>query len=64
MGPIPDDELELGTSTMAVPVADARGAVPAAMSVSTFAARVTLDEMREQFLPVLRVHADRVGRML
>ncbi|WP_028935977.1 IclR family transcriptional regulator domain-containing protein [Pseudonocardia spinosispora] len=59
-----DEELELGMRTMAVPVADARGTVRAAMSVSTFAARVTLDEMREQFLPVLRVHADRVGRML
>jgi IclR family pca regulon transcriptional regulator len=59
-----DEELELGMRSMAVPVRDARGRTRAAMSASTFAARVTIEEMRAQFLPVLRTHAERLGRML
>ncbi|MGY1703725.1 IclR family transcriptional regulator C-terminal domain-containing protein [Geodermatophilus sp. SYSU D00697] len=59
-----DEELELGIRTMAVPVRDSSGRVVAAMSAAAFASRVTLEDMQATFLPVLRRHADRLGRML
>ncbi len=59
-----DEELEYGVRTMAVPVVDSTGTTHAAMSVSAFAARTRLDEMRSRFLPVLRREAESLGRML
>jgi IclR family transcriptional regulator, pca regulon regulatory protein len=59
-----DEELELGIRTMAVPVRDSSGRVQAAMSAAAFASRVTLQDMAAEFLPVLRDHAGRLGRML
>lgn len=59
-----DEELEYGVRTMAVPVTDSTGETRAAMSVSAFAARTSLDEMRSRFLPVLRREAESLGRML
>ncbi|HEY0694600.1 MAG TPA: IclR family transcriptional regulator C-terminal domain-containing protein, partial [Kribbella sp.] len=59
-----DEELELGMRAMAVPVRDARGRMVAAMSVSTSTARVSSDELRDRFLPVLLEHATRFGRNL
>ncbi|TKA11908.1 IclR family transcriptional regulator domain-containing protein [Actinacidiphila oryziradicis] len=59
-----DEELELGMRSMATPVKDSRGATRAALSVSAFTARIGLEDMRERFLPVLKEHADRIGRML
>jgi IclR family pca regulon transcriptional regulator len=59
-----DEELELGMRTMAVPVHDSHGHVRAAMSVAAFTARISLSAMKATFAPVLREHADRLGRML
>jgi IclR family pca regulon transcriptional regulator len=59
-----DGELESGLRSVAVPVRDSRGTMHAAMSVSASAARVSLEEMRERFLPVLRQHAEQLGRVL
>jgi IclR family pca regulon transcriptional regulator len=59
-----DEELELGMRSMAVPVRDGRGRTVAAMSVSAFTARVSLEQLRDRFLPVLRGHAERLGRLL
>lgn len=59
-----DEELELGMRTMAVPVKDASDSVKGAMSISAFAARMTLDEMRARFIPVLQAEAARLGQML
>jgi IclR family pca regulon transcriptional regulator len=59
-----DEELELGMRSMAAPVKDSQGRTRAAISVSAFSARVTLEEMHEGFLPVLREHAAGLGRML
>lgn len=61
---VTDEELELGLRSIAVPVTDSRGAVAAAMSVSAFAARVTVEGMTETFLPPLREHAALLGRMI
>jgi IclR family pca regulon transcriptional regulator len=59
-----DEELELGVRTMAVPVRDSRGLIHAAMSVSAFSGRVTIRDLSEGFLPVLRREADKLGSML
>jgi IclR family pca regulon transcriptional regulator len=59
-----DEELELGMRAMAVPVADSRGRVKAAVSVSALAARVSLQALRDDFQPVLRRAAEAIGRRL
>lgn len=59
-----DEELELGMRSMAVPVRNAQGKVVAAMSISTFTARLTLQELRDQCLPVLQKNAALLGCML
>lgn len=50
---VSDEELELGLRSIAVPVANARGEVVLAMSVSLHAARMTVEKMVEQALPAL-----------
>lgn len=59
-----DEELELGMRTMAVPVLDSSGRTHGAMSISAFAARMTLDDMRDRFVPVLQSEAGKLGQML
>jgi IclR family transcriptional regulator, pca regulon regulatory protein len=59
-----DEELELGMRSLAVPVRDPRGQTHAAMAVSAFTARVSLDELHTRFVPVLQRHAARLGRLL
>jgi IclR family pca regulon transcriptional regulator len=59
-----DEELELGLRSLAVPVRSSRGDIVAAMSVSAFAARVTVNELLQAFLPPLREHATLLGRMV
>ena len=59
-----DEELELGLRTMAIPVQDSQGRTHAAMSVSSLAVRVTLEDMARNFLPVLQLEASRLGNML
>jgi IclR family transcriptional regulator, pca regulon regulatory protein len=48
-----DQELEVGLRSIAVPVADVRGTVVAAINVGAHASRATLDDMRGRFLPAL-----------
>lgn len=52
-----DEELELGMRSMAVPVLNSVGDIVAACSLSTSAARVSLEEMHERYLPLLRATA-------
>jgi IclR family pca regulon transcriptional regulator len=59
-----DQELEDGLRSIAVPVRGANGTVLAAMNVSTHASRVSLDEMRQRFLPVLTQGARSLGSVL
>lgn len=59
-----DEELELGMRSMAMPVKDPRGVTRAALSVSAFTARISKQGMVEEFLPVLREHAQAIGKML
>ncbi len=48
-----DQELELGVRSVAAPIRDAGGRVVAAMNASGHASRVTLAQMKRQFLPGL-----------
>jgi len=48
-----DQEMELGLRTLAVPLRNHRGEVVAALNVSAIAARVSLEMLRERFLPIL-----------
>lgn len=59
-----DEELELGMRTLAVPVRDARGGVRAAMSVSAFTARVSMEEMTGRYREILDREAARLARTL
>lgn len=55
-----DQELETGVRSIAVPLRDAGGRTIAAMNASSHAGRVTLEQMREEFLPMLLDAAGRV----
>ncbi len=59
-----NEEIELGMRALAVPVTDGQGRVQAAVSVSAYAARVSVEEMRDRFAPVLRRIAQDIGRRL
>ncbi|MEH2594944.1 IclR family pca regulon transcriptional regulator [Bradyrhizobium sp. AZCC 1577] len=61
---VTDEELEIGLRSIAVPVVDSRGSVIAAMSASASSARITIQQMIKGFVPVLRRHADGLGRVL
>lgn len=59
-----DQELEIGLRSIAVAVRNPVGEVVAAMNVSAQASRVSLRQMVDTFLPVLRSAADRLGSQL
>lgn len=59
-----DGELEIGVRSIAAPLRDRNGRVVAAMNVSTHPSRVTLDQLRGEFLPALVETAKRVSEQL
>lgn len=59
-----DQELEIGLRSIAVPVRNVVGEVVAAMNVGAQATRVSLRDMVDTFLPILRSAADRLGGQL
>ena len=59
-----DQELEEGLRSIAVPVRDRSGALVAAMNVSGQANRVSVDDMKRAFLPVLRQAAAELEELL
>ena len=50
--------------SVAVPIHDPRRAVAAAINLSAHAARVTVDELKRRFLPLLREAAERIEIVL
>ncbi|WP_238324712.1 MULTISPECIES: IclR family transcriptional regulator domain-containing protein [Paenarthrobacter] len=58
------EELELGMHSLAVPVADSRGACVATISVSAFTGRIGIDELVDKALPILRLAAEGLGKTL
>ncbi len=59
-----DQEMELGLRTLAVPLRNHRGEVVAALNVSALAARVSLEVLRERFLPILLEAQQRLRPLL
>ena len=58
-----DEELEIGLRSIAVPISIGGGQVIAGLNVSAQAARVSIGEMVEAFLPRLRQAADEIGAL-
>lgn len=61
---ISNEELEIGMSSMAVPVKNRSGEIEAALSVSVFSGRVAVTTLEQTFLPVLLAVAARLQRSL
>ena len=59
-----DGELEQGLRTIAAPIFDSTGQCVAAMNIATHSARVTRDELRDQFLPPLLQATSEINRAL
>lgn len=55
-----DQELEEGIRSVAVPIRDPRGAVAAAINASAHTSRVTVDQLRQEFLPRLTATAEAI----
>lgn len=58
------NELEEGMVSMAVPVMDNQQNTVAAMSMSASSARISTNQLRKDFLPILQVHASRLSQSL
>lgn len=59
-----DGELEPGLRSIAVPIRTPQGKTVAAMNVGAHVSSVSVDEMIERFLPVLRQHAEILSQLL
>lgn len=59
-----DEELELGLRSIAVPVRGASGTVLAALNVGAQAARISVGQMEQEFLPVLLRGAQELSVLL
>jgi IclR family pca regulon transcriptional regulator len=59
-----DQELEIGLRAAAAPITGADGRTIAALNVSTAAARVPEEELRERFLPMLLKTAEQISACL
>jgi len=58
VGAVVDQELEQGVRSVAAPLHDASGAVIAALNVSAHAARISLETLRDRFVPAVRATAE------
>jgi IclR family transcriptional regulator, pca regulon regulatory protein len=59
-----DQELEIGLRSIAVPLLNVQGRCVAAMNVGAQAARVSCEQMREAFLPLLLAVQAEISRLL
>lgn len=58
---VAEDEMEIGTISVAVPIFDPANGVVAALAMASHKMRRTLDELRTEFLPILLDAAERIG---
>lgn len=58
---ISDERLSFGLRGVSVPIADCHGRTTAALSTSVHATEVTVDQLREDFLPILLTMAGKIG---
>jgi len=61
---IVDEELELGHRSIAVPVKTRHDRTVAGLNTGAHAARISVAEIKQQFLPVLLENAQRLGQLL
>lgn len=61
---IADQEYELGFRSLAVPIMDGEGRLAAALDVTCPSDRVSLDRLRDEFVPVLHEAATRISTLL
>ncbi len=61
---VADEELEIGVRSIAVPIFDHSGDAVAAINISGHASRVTIEEMKSQYLPVIRAAVDQIENAL
>lgn len=59
-----DEELEAGVRAIAVPIASKEGHVVVSLGVGAIASRVSLDDLRSRFLPMLRDQARALGQLV
>jgi IclR family pca regulon transcriptional regulator len=59
-----DQELEIGLRSVAAPLRDANGHALAALNVSVAASRVSIEELRQRFLPLLLQTAEAISAAL
>jgi IclR family pca regulon transcriptional regulator len=59
-----DQELEIGLRSVAAPLRNRQGAAVAALNVSSHAGRVSLDVIRQDFLPALLDTAEQINQRL
>ena len=59
-----DQELEIGLCSIAIPVRNMRGVTIAAINIGAQAARVSIDEMIERYLPVMQSTRDTITSLL
>ena len=59
-----DKEVDLATRSIAVPVVTSTGQVAAAMTIASSSSGPPLQELVEQFLPMLRAASSSLGSML
>ena len=57
-----EDEMEVGTISVAVPIFDGANSVVAALAMASHKMRRTIEDLERQFLPVLLDAAERIGR--
>lgn len=61
---IADEELEIGIRSIAVPIVSPSGRVSSAVNTSTVTARRSVEDMRRDFLPELRIAAERLAQTM
>jgi len=61
---INNQELEIGLISAAVPIHNAKGEVIAAINISMSSARVSLDELKQKYIPILAQTAKQVSTAL
>lgn len=59
-----DGELEIGSRSIAVPVINRHGDTVAALNIGSSTARVSLEQLRRSFLPVLREASAQLGPLI
>lgn len=61
---VAEDEMEIGTIAVAVPIFDRHNGVVAALAMASHRMRRSIDELRTDFLPTLLDVAERIGQRL